>query len=245
MPFNDVPPLPGLASTLQMIIDRLDALEARTRDLGAGSTIATDQNGVVRFVLGALNGPPTTLWGVQSYDSNGKLVTQQDSTGFHVYNTSAQEEARLGQLNASPAIYGVAVAPSTGSAPGTLQQVGGSISVAPPDANGVAANTSWTHFGSPSSLTAMVGPSGTALVTTVGYIVVHTTGTTGGSIGVSVDGGTPNLWNAVGQTNTSVLASAQYPVTGLSTGTHTFQLAYQTGASVVDFDFVTMTVQPL
>lgn len=54
----------------------------------------------------------------------GTLVSQTDSEGLHVYNASGTEEVAAGLLNASPAIYGLAVLPYGES---LLQQVGGVI----------------------------------------------------------------------------------------------------------------------
>lgn len=182
------------------------------------------------------------------YDSSGNITQKFDFQGQHVYNSSGQEEARLGQLNASPAIYGLGVAPATGGTPGTLQQVGGALYVAAPNTDNVT-NTTWSNFGTPSSITAEIGPSGSALITVTAELSTNNTAGCEPQVGVALDGGTP-----VARLAASVATAAgingtycrTYRHDGLTAGSHTWQLAYQVGnPGSASFDVVAMTVQPL
>lgn len=183
--------------------------------------------------------------GLHFYDTSGHEVTRIDSTGLHVYNSSGTEEVAAGLLNSSPVQYGLAVLPYGGS---LLQAVVGFLTVQPPELDNVT-STPWTAFGSPNTVTAEIGPSGQASVT-VNVGIATNTANEQGLVGVSTDGGTAvtyaSLSSAAGAVSSVV--AGQIVVTGLSPGTHTFQLQYQTandGTSKCSFYGPALIVQPL
>ncbi|HVA74300.1 MAG TPA: hypothetical protein VNF71_07010 [Acidimicrobiales bacterium] len=178
--------------------------------------------------------------------ASGVLRLEIDYQGLHVYDTAGNEEARLGELNTSPAIYGLGVAPSTGSTPGTLQQVGGFIGIAPTGVTG-ATNTAYTAFGGTNTITAVIGPSTTALVQ------VHADIATGGAnvegvVGVQLDGGTWYdfyLMSCSATSGAQVFAGNSNFWTGIPAGSHTFTMGYKTASGTVDFNDPLLIVQPL
>lgn len=182
--------------------------------------------------------------GLHFYDATGHEVVRLDQTGLHVYNDSGTEEVAAGLLNPSPAIYGLGVLPHGGT---QLQQVGGFLWVAPPAVNNVT-NTAWTDFGSPSSITAEIGPSGEAAVAASSQLVSATSSGGVPGFGVSIDGGaTIQLLGGLSMSGIAeTFSSTQTVVTGLSAGSHTFQFQYQSAnGNQVDLDDNFAIVQPL
>lgn len=187
--------------------------------------------------------------GTHYYGSDGHELVLIDDTGLHVYNDTGAEEVAAGQISVTPPIYGLGVAPATGSTPGGLQQVGGTLQVFPPDVASVS-NTTYADFGSPSLITAEIGPSGQADVF-IGAEISTSAGGVGGVIGLSVDGAAMLGWVTLQSDAGAVTgnSSGTVPVSGLAAGTHTFQLGYakfDNGApGTVSFSIPAMSVQPL
>jgi hypothetical protein len=191
--------------------------------------------------------------GIHLYNSSGVEIVTINQTGFHVNNASGQEEARLGQLSSSPAIYGVGVAPATGSAPGTLQQVGGALTIV----NTTGLSSISTSQAIPStSVTAEIGPSQSALIT-VGAQITMSSGT-GSSCNVIVRlDGANNGWGGVwgfglGSGSNPNTSGSYTAIMGPSTGTaitagqHTFDCyAVLAGTATCTISDVTLNVQPL
>lgn len=210
----------------------------------AGTTIygsiTLDESGNPIVVQGS---QPGGWYGLGLYDTSGNLLVRLDPTGLHVYNATGTEEVRAGLLNASPAIYGLGVLPFGGA---QLQQVGGVLSALPPDITNASTST-WTNFGSPSEVTCEVSPSGLVLVTVGGEI------TTSGAnvepfVGVQIDGGGTThdllaMSSAGGALN--ITGGAPLLFTGLSAGTHTFQLQYKVvNPGTANFLGLQMLIQP-
>lgn len=209
---------------------RINDLEQRLAKLERGNplqgTMATaiDNNGVVRLAMGQLGDGD---WGIAVYDASGV------------------EQARMGQLNASPEIYGLGIRPYGGA---HLQQVGGVIGpVISPNATNVT-SAAYTAFGSPNTITAEIGPSGMAIVTVQCDIA------TGGSnfqgfAGVQLDGA--GAWTDFVTLSAAATGGAQaqmsvgYVLTGLSVGTHTFKIGYRTANGQCSFFNPQFSVQPL
>lgn len=180
-------------------------------------------------------------------DASGNITVKIDSSGFHVLNASGQEEARLGQLSTLPAIYGLGVAPSTGSAPGTLQQVGGALfASSQPYVTTTAQYPGGADLGV--SVTAEIGPSGQALGTWLSEINI-TNNAAGGLVTALIDGAasgatTADLYIATGGGQATV--GNVWLFNGLSPGTHTFTLLGSAwNPTGVEFDTANLMIQPL
>jgi len=253
MPYTETFPLGGNGDIIQDLLRRIEVLEKRSKVLQNGSIIVQDATGTMQAIIGQL---PDGTYGIQAgsvkLNANGVIVATGsgsvtvDSGGLHVYDASSNEEVRAGLLNATPAIYGLGVRPYGGT---HLQQVGGSLQVNAPTASSVTSNGVWTNFGSPSSITCEVGPSGQVEISVSGFL-----GTFGsnqqGLIGVAIDGTNVGTWAslsvaAAGGVSGFVGSSYTLPPGTLSVGSHTFQLQYQTGANAESFTSVSMAVQPL
>ena len=161
-------------------------------------------------------------------DANGNVVT------------------KLGQIAASPALYGLAVAQVVGaSTQQTMCQVAPAIG-APGTNVANSANTAWTNIAN-AHITCVVGPSGIAVVTCQADI--STSGVNvEGLIGFTVDGGGPNvvaqLSSAGGAINASV--GGTFGVASLAPGSHTFQMQYEVAnPGTVSFNAPLLIVQPL
>ena len=252
----------GLGPILRQLAQRLRALETQQQSVttdnlgrpikttglvpGSNPPLYGDMywdpiTGAKKMFQGYDSGSDTayTAW----YDASGHVTTKVDATGFHFYDPSGTEEVRVGQLNASPQIYGLGVLPYGGS---ELQQVGGFIGITPTGVTG-ATNTAYTAFGGTSTITAEIGPSTTALVS------VHADIATGGSnvqgnVGVQLDGGTWYdfyLMSCSATSGAQVFAGNSNFWTGISPGSHTFTLGYKTANGAVTFNDPLLIVQPL
>ena len=167
-----------------------------------------------------------------------------NASGLEVYN-GATLEVQAGQISSSPSIYGLAVRPYGGS---LLQQVGGTISVSGLSAINVT-NTTWANFTGTSSVTAEIGPSGEVTISAGGHIGTGSAGQHG-YIGVSIDGGTAVSYADIGSGGgaTAGTVGLTNTVSGLTAGSHTFQLQYEcSGGSgtTCSFDPASISVQPL
>ena len=184
------------------------------------------------------------------YDGNGVMRIKIDAVGFHVYNASGTEEARLGELATSPALYGLAVL----NAGGTLQQVAGIDGAS----GGSGTATSSTQVDLGASVTSIIGPSGQAVVTICGSVEMNPAAASGGYayMGVSIDGAAASTnWvncqdSLTGSTDSVQLTlslSASRLLTGLSAGSHTFAAKGWVSAGVSSgvYGNVAVTVQPL
>ena len=239
-------PNPNIGATLRTIVQRVRALETQQQSVISNpqgqpvyqTGTIVNSSGLMGYGIQWLNpatGVPVMFIGT---DTNGVPALK-------VFSPTGTEEVRLGEINASPPIYGLAVRPYGGS---ELQQVGGSITVGPIAALNVN-NTSWTDFGAVSSITADIGPSGLALVSVVAQISTNLANQEG-IVGVAVDGVNQGTWVSISADcpGVSTTLGSTYPVGGtLTPGTHTFQLQYLTannGSHTVSF-YGSMTVQPL
>lgn len=225
MPDTSVYPLGGNGDILQDLIRRVEILEARARVIQNGAINFVGSNGKPVVTIGSLS---DGTYGVEIFDANGNVVT------------------KLGQLDVSPAIYGLGVLPHGGT---TLQQVGGAIAIQASDVLNTTV-TSWTNFGGTSSLSTVLGPSGKALVTVSCNVQCSNPGASG-LVGVAIDSNTFGGWvgsncpvGATGGSTDTTSGSTQL-VTGLSAGSHTFQLQYETDGTACSFQTTTMVVQPL
>ena len=207
-------PLGANGDALQDLLRRVEILEARSRGLQNGSIVVFDANNNTRLVLGAL----------------------ADGTyGLEVLDNSGNVEVKLGQLNASPPIYGLGVLPSGGT---QLQQVGGFGNVLPAQALNQT-NTSYLAFGAPNGVTTTIGPSGRALIMLTANII--TSGT--GMVGVQVDSG---LFGSLLVVNNANLLVGDFTVmSGMTAGSHTFTMGYNTNGVSSSFTSPQMIVQPL
>lgn len=216
-------PLGANGDVIQDLVRRIEILEARGRALQNGAITIVDSSNQTRAVFGQLN---DGTYGLEIFDSNGNV------------------EAKLGQLSISPAIYGLGVLPDGGT---QLQQVGGFLNVVVGSVTG-ATNTTYQAFGSPNSVTAVIGPSGQAVVTVQCNITTSGTNVEG-FVGVKVDSnpfGTFLLASAGAAGGVNVQAAASFVQTGIPAGTHTWTLGYNTAnPGTVNFFNPTLTVQPL
>ena len=225
--------LRGLLTQQQTTISNLDGLPVINFGLIPGSSPA-------RYGLQFVN--PTTGTEIMFIGVDAAGVP-----GVHIYDTAGNEEVRLGELSASPAIYGLAVAPSSGTPGGTLQQVGGFLDTTASDVNTVN-NTTWAAFGGSNSITAEVGPSGKVALFVRSYITTSAASEFG-EVGVQIDSGSVQTelisGNSVGGDAHTV--STNRVLSGLSAGTHTFTLYYQVtlGTATASFAGTEMIVQPL
>jgi hypothetical protein len=143
--------------------------------------------------------------------------------------------------------FGLGVLPYGGT---QLQQVGGTLFVAPPDAVNVATNAAEVAFGAPNLITARIGNSGLALVSVSGYL---STGVAGqqASIKVRLDGtGTPSGFCSAssGAGSVSFTSGSSRMISGLAPGVHSFSLTFSSindGSGLCNFSKVMMMVQPL
>lgn len=180
------------------------------------------------------------------YDGSGTMRIKIDDVGFHVYDSSGTERARLGLTTNGD--EGLQVFDPSGASNEILPRyISGSGS------SGSVTSTTPTAV-SGTSVTANIGASGNALVSLFGIGEMNGPAAAGGSayFAVGVDGAAPaGLWSEL-QTN---LTAAQLTapvyisrlITGLTAGSHTFQSyvwSDSTGHSVNLFDAYTM-VEPI
>ena len=226
------------------VVVQIDVTGVHIYNTSGTEIVTLDASGLtaggVTVNASGLTAGPVTLTSAGLAAGGGVEV---NANGLAVYNGSTLE-VQVGEVSSSPSIYGLAVRPYGGS---TLQLVAGSLSVAAPAASSVTAAT-WTNFGSPSSLTVEVGPSGVADVSVQSYLATGIPGEQA-FVGVSVDGGTPYEFLELSTTSTgggvSGTIGSSYLWSALTAGTHTFQLAYRTandGASNCSFAGTILTV---
>ena len=180
------------------------------------------------------------------YDASRNVTTKVDATGFHFYNPSGTEEVRVGELNASPLIYGLGVLPQETGTPGALQMVGGKIFLALTPPGSVATGGVWTAFGGTNSVSFNVGPAGIFSLSVGSIMSVATAATVYGAIGFSLDGGTVELWEQFEGTalNQSASISAEADVSA-SAGSHTVEFYYQSSGGNMNISAARVTVEPL
>ena len=160
----------------------------------------------------------------------GGALTVMDATGTTVL-------ARLDSTGLSVLPYG-----------GTqLQLVGGTLSSGPLSAFGVNTAAAFVDFTGTSTLTAVIGPSGSAMIGGAFEIDVNTAGIQG-AVNVAIDGGVSDLEVAKFQVSGATgayVGGATFRWDGLTPGVHTFKAQYVTqGAGTVDFAG-NIYVQPL
>jgi hypothetical protein len=200
-------------------------------------------------------GAKTMEMGALADGSNG-LATYDQATGTKVlqvgqqpgsglqglgsYNPAGAQTLQLGEINASPSQYGLAVLQD-----GSMQQIAGAVGASAFGLVSTAA-TSPVSLGGP-SVTANVGPSGLASVT--GVAQANTSALNFAAVAIAIDGSTSaSQQMAIG----SIHSDVDGPVvlsqifTGLSAGAHIFELQYfESGGATVDFYYRTIVVTPL
>jgi hypothetical protein len=237
-----------LATVVASLAQRVSNLETSLGNnhgtISNGNLIALYADGNVALVYGLQNDGTFGLW--QYPDTDGAYP--------------ASPTVKLGELTTS--LWGLAVLPYGGS---QLQQVGGAIS-AFTVAEVQTASSSWANLTGDPEVTADIGPSGEALVTICCKIATGGIANQNveGVVGVQVDGAsTPYGYNAstplsgpyisastAAANGVNVSGTITCQVSGLSAGTHTFSLLYNTanitgGSPTVGFGPRSISVQPL
>ena len=208
---------------------------------GAGNVAIKffDGSGNVRITIDAN--------GFHQYDAAGNQVlllgTQSNGlNGLGVYNGSTIE-TMLGLINASPAIYGLAVRPYGLSA---LQQVSGWLSSGALSASGVSTSSHYVTFSGSPTITAEIGPSGTALIGGAFEIDANNTGVEA-SVNVSIDSGASDVEVARLQVSSTAATTVNGPFLwgGMTAGTHTFTAQYLTSGTGTANFYGNIYIQPL
>jgi hypothetical protein len=236
---------PNLPSMLAAMAQRIRALETQ-QQLVIGSA-----NGSPLLQLGALiNSSGVQSYGLQVF--NPSTHTQvafsgEDNSGdtyLCFYDDAGNPRCRLGLLPNGD--YGLITYSRAND--GTYNEIN-PIQVDVVQSTLSTSSTTYVNLSGP-SVTATIGATGNALVRCSCFIVPQVANLTG-YVGVSIDGGTPSFdWLGVGVTGTSVFiadnACTERLATGLSAGSHTFELYYRTSAaSTCDFSGSSLTVQPI
>lgn len=169
---------------------------------------------------------------IEFYDTAGNVVLSIDASGLSLLSDLGVVEAFLGNLDTSPEIYGLAVLNDNS----VMQQVSGLVS-SPGGATASISTSSTTAVPiTNTSVSAVIGESGQALVTISGWVTIATTTLAAGAyVAVRVDGvisGSDWLVNFITALNTTSEISCSFTqlLTGLPPGPHTFDAA----ASVSD-----------
>ena len=228
----------------------------------------TDSSGAAVINFGVTPGSNPAIYGMQFLNPATGLpimflgVDASGAPGLHVYDTSGVEQVRLGELATTPTLYGLGVLPYGAS---ILQQIGGAIS------SEVTATIDYTTSGTAAAnggptFSALIGPSGQALVFSSADIGMETNGdSVEMSTWVVVDGdiygpvpgpvGTLNFNPVITPSTTTIAVDITQTLTGtgllsgLTPGVHTFELWYQfnsaTGSGTGSFSNRVLTVQPL
>jgi len=113
-------------------------------------------------------------------------------------------------------------------------------------------STSWTALAGSPTVTAVLGASGDAMVTVSAFIGMGVADSTC-SIGLAVDGGSPEQWVAlssastVGVNATTVRQLSKSGIGALTKGPHTFTLQYMTtdGSADANFSAQCLVVEPI
>lgn len=213
--------------------------------------------GSMEWPVGAFKGQ--TAYGLFTFDGSGNIVFLQGaqpdgSYGAAAWSPAGVKMAAFGELSTSPDIYGMAVLNNAG----VMQQVAGSVQAQAVDPVSTSATT-WTTLTGGPSVTATIGPSGMAKVIFSVYAQAPysndaSVGVGQASVGVGIDGAAP----ASGEVYLSVEGPfAAFPigqsaevsqlVSGLSPGSHTFELWYETypNPSSSSFGQRVLIVEPL
>jgi hypothetical protein len=217
--------------------DQIKSLQRQITELRAARTLEASTIGAGGITIQA--GGALVL-----KDANGATLVKLDSAGLHQYDEFGNLVASMGLLNGSPAIYGLGVAPEPGAA---LQQVRGVLSSTGLGVSGVSTGGSNVTFPGASTVTAVIGPSGNALIGGSFEIDPNNNGMQGGVI-VSIDSGASFIEVARLQivgTFGSYIGGSSFVWGGMTPGTHTFTAQYYTqGTGTCDLSG-DMYVQPL
>ena len=219
MPIAENFPLGGLGDQLQDILRRLKALEARSRVLQNGSLVVQDINGNNRAVYGQL--------------SDGTY-------GLQVFDNTHAERVRIGQLASGD--YGIQVTDTAGNTEEILPQVAQYVSTGI-----VVTSQTYIQNGGP-AVTAVVGASGKVGVDSSAFVAANAANV-GAWVALFVDGAhntdLTEVDSAAGQITVSF--GSTIILTGLSAGSHTFELYYKwTSASgTANFSNRSLVVTPL
>jgi hypothetical protein len=180
------------------------------------------------------------IYGMVTFDGAGHPIVvaglQPDGLyGLGIYNGSGEREVLLGQQ--STGIYGLGVRNQDGD----LQQVAGALES---DGANVIGCTSTSPVTTTASITAILGPSGQALVTIGAGI---NTTTTPGTAQLYVDGSAAPGHSAI-TAGTGIIASVQSTfLVAPGSGSHTFDIrVFNPGpGGSTNFTGITLVVQPM
>ena len=177
--------------------------------------------------------------GFHSY-SGGAELTRIDTTGMHSFTSNGAERVRAGQLVSGD--YGLQVIDTTGASqeilPAVEQYVATLINVS---------STTYVSDGGP-SVSAVVGASGKVKLDATAQIISNTA-SDGAYVGLAIDG-TINrdlLWCYSAGGQTVATCAATVIITGLSAGSHTFEMQYRhsSGTNPADFQQRSLVVTPI
>lgn len=212
---------------------RINALEQRvtnlerSNQLQSGGNAVVDSSGTVRMRIGPL---PDGTFGTVVYAADGTT-----------------EEARFGQLNAGPDIYGLGVRPYGADG---LQQVAGVLSDFQ-SATFLTTSTTWVAPTGVPTVTAEIGPSGKADCTIGAHIATGDVSQEG-YVGLMVDGDGPYFTvgtsESVGAGGISSDVYGRFTMDGMTVGVHTFAVWVWTANNAshnVGFSNIALTVSPL
>lgn len=176
--------------------------------------------------------------GLHFYDTSGNEVVRLDSTGLHVYDSSDRNRVNLGGL--SNGDYGLQVIDPSGQS----NEIRPTYSAS--NYTSGSLNTTLSAIGS--AVTATIGESGRALVTGSAYFGIGANMTATGY--VYVDGttatGEPEI--VLSNSNSGGIAgtvSATTVVSGLTPGSHSFQIYANVSTGSGSYGETAVTVIPL
>lgn len=201
-----------------------------------------DGNQTARVKTGEIVISGTTYYGTGIYNSSGTLVAflggDADGTGVSVFDASGNLRAQLGELPSGD--YGLLVENSDGSNMEVLPVVGNETDTA-------ITVTSSSYGQTGPSVTVTIGKSGKAKVEASAYIATQAANVTGTG-GLFLDGSlyldVINAGDTAGIITTN--SSSTRIISGLSAGSHTFDLRYKSSASAgVQFAARSLVVTPL
>lgn len=181
---------------------------------------------------------------VQFFDSTGAPVVELGPDGLKVLDDSGVTQVAAGLLNASPAMYGLAVLPAGASSGTPLQRVGGKV--ASTGTGGTTTSAIAVTLGTGPSVTVPLGPSGQALVIVSSYVGIGTNGA--GYVELLVNGTSVNteaLYVATSGSGTAGDYSMPYLLSEAPNSTVTITLKFWTNGVSTTFGNPSLTVTPL
>lgn len=201
------------------------------------STVYFDSAGKPAIIEGD---QPDGTTGLGFYTPAQVKIMEISEAGLTSYDAGEHPRVQIGVLPNGD--YGMAIYNPAND--GTYQEV---RPVAPGEVDATVAitSTSAVSAGGP-SVTTTVGASGVVAVTAAAFIGTTAAGLTGDAI-VFVDGvaSTASIGVSAAAGATAVSASNTRQISGLTPGSHTFELRYQTSAGTTNFSARTLTVQPI